>query len=280
MDIKQILREQSFRFNKQFGQNFITDNFLLDGIVADSGLTSADNVLEIGAGAGTLTRRISRVANKVVALEVDNNLRQVLDITLADCKNASYVMADVMKMTPDAVKKLMDNKPYKVVANIPYYITTPIIMMFADPKFGASSLTLTIQKEVALRLAAKEGTKDYGAISVAVQSVADVEVTRIIDKTMFYPVPKVDSAVVNIVFRDKYGVVGDECFRKTVKCAFAMRRKTLLNNLLNGFEIDKQQCIEILEKLNVRPDIRGEALSVEQFVKLSKLLKGFCNSKS
>lgn len=280
MDIKKILTDRSFRFNKQFGQNFITDNTLLNAIVEDGDVSPADNVLEIGAGAGTLTRHIARHANKVVALEIDRNLREVLDVTLSDCSNVSYLIKDVMKMSTSEIRQLMDNKPYRVVANIPYYITTPIIMKFLEDPTDLIGMCLTMQKEVALRLVAKENTKEYGAITVAVQAVSDVKVTRIIDRTSFFPPPEVDSAVVRLTVNDKYGVADDECFRKTVRAAFAMRRKTLYNNLCAAFGLERQTCTEILRKCDFRPDIRGEALSVGQFVLLSKHLKPYCPVKS
>ena len=274
MDVKQILQQNNFRFNKQFGQNFLTDNTLLASVVADSGITAEDVVLEIGAGAGTLTRALSKVAKQVIAFEIDKNLEKILDITLADCNNVQVVMGDVMKYSMAQLHDLVDNKPFKVVANIPYYITTPLIMRFVEESNLVQSLTLTIQKEVAERLNSDHNCKDYGAITVAVQAVADVEILQVLGRELFYPAPNVDSAVVNVVFRrDKFDIEDSAFFRKTVKNSFAMRRKTLVNNLMNAFKLPREVAEGILQQMGLSATIRGEALSVGQFVELAKVLK-------
>ncbi len=271
MDVKQILKERGFRFNKQFGQNFLTDDGLLSQIAGDA--DCADTVLEIGAGAGTLTRVLSRFAPKVVAFEIDKNLKDVLAVTLADCPNVQLVMGDVMKYSTAEIESLCGGT-YSVVANIPYYITTPLLMKFIEEGKNVRSLTLTIQKEVAERLVAKPATKQYGAITVAVDSVADVEITRILPKELFYPQPNVDSAVVNIVLkRDKYPIDDAKAFRKTVKTAFAMRRKTLVNNIAVGFQTDKATAESVLHDCNLGATCRGEELSTQQFVELCNCLK-------
>lgn len=274
MQIKDILKQHNFRFNKQFGQNFLTDVQLLDEIVQLSGITKEDVVLEIGAGAGTLTGSICRAAKRVVAFEIDRNLQSILAITLANYNNCEVVMADVMKQEVSAIEKqYTDNKPYKVVANIPYYITTPLIMKFVEGSDKVASLTLTIQKEVAQRLCAKENTKDYGAITVAVQAVADVSLIKVLDRTLFYPVPNVDSAVINIKMnRNKHNIDDIKLFGKTTRCAFAMRRKTLVNNLVNTFGIDRVVAENILADIDLPSNIRGESLSVEKMVELSNVL--------
>ena len=272
MDIKQLLREMGFRFNKQFGQNFLTDENLLNSICNDAEIEGGV-ALEIGAGAGTLTRVLSKHADSVVAFEIDKNLEKVLDITLADCPNVKVIMGDVMRYKMSELESLCGNN-YRVVANIPYYLTSPLIMRFVEEATGATSLTLTIQKEVALRLAAKPATKDYGAITVAVNAVADVKITRILPRDLFYPQPNVDSAVVRIDFkRDKYDILNPLLFRKTVRVAFAMRRKTLVNNLSVGLGITKQQAQDILASCNLSVGCRGEELSVEQFVTLYKSIE-------
>ncbi len=274
MDIKQILQQNNFRFNKQFGQNFLTDSALLGSVVADSGITSDDVVVEIGAGAGTLTRALAKVAKQVIAFEIDKNLEKILGITLAEFDNVKVVMGDVMKYSMAQIHELVGNKPFKVVANIPYYITTPLIMRFVEESDLAQSLTLTIQKEVAERLASEHDCKDYGAITVAVQAVADVEILQILGRELFYPAPNVDSAVVNVVFnRDKLDIGDHAFFRKTVKNSFAMRRKTLVNNLMNAFKMSRDVSEGILADMGLPATIRGEALSVEQFVTLAKLIK-------
>lgn len=274
MDIKQILQQNNFRFNKQFGQNFLTDSNLLSSVVADSGITADDVVLEIGAGAGTLTRALCKVAKQVIAFEIDKNLEKILGITLAEFDNVKVVMGDVMKYSMEQLHQLVGNKPFKVVANIPYYITTPLIMRFVEESNLVQSLTLTIQKEVAERLASDHNCKDYGAITVAVQAVANVEILQVLGRELFYPAPNVDSAVVNAVFdRQKFDIEDAAFFRKTVKNSFAMRRKTLVNNLMNAFKLSREQAENVLADMGLPATIRGEALSVSQFVTLAKLLK-------
>ena len=279
MDIKQLLKEMGFRFNKQFGQNFLTDEKLLNNICTDAEIDGG-TVLEIGAGAGTLTRVLSKHADKVIAFEIDRNLEKVLNITLADCSNVNVVMADVMRYKINELESLCGGA-YRVVANIPYYLTSPLIMRFVEEATNVTSLTLTIQKEVAERLAAKPATKDYGAITVGVNAVADVKITRILSRGLFYPQPNVDSAVVRIDFnRDKYDISNAKLFRKVVRTSFAMRRKTLVNNLAVGFAISKQQAEELLISCNLNVNCRGEELSVEQFVQLYKVIEQSLNEKS
>lgn len=269
MDIKRLLIERGFKFNKQFGQNFLTDEVLLSQIASDADI-DGKTVLEIGAGAGTLTRALSQKAKRVVAFEIDRNLEKILDITLSDCKNVEVVIGDVMRYKMREIEQICGEK-YTVVANIPYYITTPLIMNFAENATQVESLTLTIQKEVAERLVARPSTKDYGAITVAVSAVADAEITRVLQRSLFYPVPNVDSAVVKIVFRrNKYDIRDSALFRKTVKTAFAMRRKTLINNLTVGFNISRAEAEGLLEKCNLKQTCRGEELSTEQFVQLAE----------
>ncbi len=272
MEIKNILQQNNFRFNKQFGQNFLTDDILLHSITQDAGVQGG-TVLEIGAGAGTLTKALSKVANKVISFEVDRNLEKVLATTLADCDNVQIVMGDVMKYKMSQIEDFCQGE-YKLVANIPYYITTPLLMRFVEEGTKVTSITLTIQKEVALRLAAKPATKDYGAITVTVDAVADVTITRILPRELFYPVPNVDSAVVRIdLNKNKYDICDHEFFRKVVKIAFAMRRKTLVNNLMVGFKLTRETAEQILADCNLKTTCRGEELSTTQFVQLYKLLK-------
>lgn len=272
MDIKLLLKEKGFRFNKQFGQNFLTDEQLLDDICRAADVDGC-TVLEIGAGAGTLTRALSCRANKVVAFEIDRNLEKILAVTLAHCRNVTTVIGDVMKFSMPQIEQLCGGE-YKVVANIPYYLTGPLIMRFAEEATMVKSLTLTVQKEVAERLAAKPATKNYGAITVALQAVADVNIVRTIPRDLFYPVPNVDSAVVTANFRrDKFDIGNADLFRKTVRAAFSMRRKTLQNCLAVGFCMDKEQAATIISNCGFLPNCRGEELSVEQFVALYKRIE-------
>ena len=278
MDIKQILREHGFRFNKQFGQNFLTDPVLLADICRDAGIDGG-TVVEVGAGAGTLTRALADVADKVVAFEIDRNLQPILAVTLADKPNVHVEIGDIMRYKMSCVESLADNKPFRVVANIPYYITTPLLMNFVEQSDLVQSLTLTIQKEVADRLCAHPSTKDYGAITVAVDAVADVVTTRILPRTLFYPQPNVDSAVVVInMRRDKYDIADRALFRKTVKCAFAMRRKTLVNNLMVGFGIARDIAESVLTAADLPTGCRGEELTTAQFVTLYNAISHIVNA--
>lgn len=271
MEIKHILQQNNFKFNKQFGQNFLTDDNLLANIAIDAGVDGG-TVLEIGAGAGTLTKTLSQYADKVISFEVDRNLQKVLETTLADCNNVQIVMGDVMKYKMDDIENLCEGQ-YRLVANIPYYITTPLLMRFVEEGKNVTSITLTIQKEVAERLASKPATKDYGAITVAVQAVADVTITRILPRDLFYPVPNVDSAVVRIdLNKNKFDIANHEFFRKVVKISFAMRRKTLVNNLMVGFKMDRTTAENVLTQCNLQPTCRGEELSVQKFVELCNVL--------
>lgn len=270
MDIKRLLAEKGFRFNKQFGQNFLTDDALLRQIVDDAGVDGG-TVLEVGAGAGTLTRALAERAQKVVAFEIDKNLEKILALTLADKPNVQVVIGDVMRYTMPQIEALLGGS-YSVVANIPYYVTTPLIMNFAEQAQKVTSLTLTIQKEVAERLVATPATKQYGAITVAVDAVADAVVTRILPRNLFYPQPNVDSAVVKIVFRrNKYDIPDSALFRKTVRSSFAMRRKTLANNLIVGFGFSRETVERVIAECGLSVNCRGEELSTAQFV-------GLCNA--
>lgn len=272
MDIKKLLSEQGFRFNKQFGQNFLTDSVLLDSIAADAEINGG-TVLEIGAGAGTLTKQLAKHADKVIAFEIDRNLKSVLDVTLADCKNVEVVIGDIMRYSVAQIEE-MCGAIYKVVANIPYYITTPLLMRFIEEGENVTSLTLTIQKEVADRLTAKPATKDYGAITVGVDAVANVKITKILGREMFYPQPNVDSAVVQIdIDKNKFDIENRALFRKTVKNSFAMRRKTLVNNLINGFKIDRSLAETLISQCGLSLNCRGEELSTSQFIQLYNVIE-------
>lgn len=272
MDVKQILTQYGFRFNKQFGQNFLTDKQLLSEIVSDAGVKGG-TVLEIGAGAGTLTRALAQKADRVIAYEIDRNLEQVLNLTLADCPNVQVIIGDVTKRKIADLDEACGNN-YRVVANIPYYLTTPLITSFVEDSLNVTSLTLTIQKEVADRLNAVPSTKDYGALTVGVQAVADVTLTRTLSRKLFYPEPNVDSAVVRIdMNRNKFDISNRKLFRKTVRSAFAMRRKTLINNLMTGFNLDRTSAEAVVSKCGLPVGCRGEELSVQQFVALYKAIE-------
>lgn len=271
--IKDIIRGVDFRFNKALGQNFITDANLLDAIVADSGITQSDVVVEIGTGAGTLTRAIAKVAKKVYSFEVDRNLEAVLALSLQGVENAEVVFRDVLKMSDEQLESVVGKK-FKVVANLPYYITTPLAMRFIESTLEVESITIMVQKEVALRFVAKPNTPDYSAITLAIEMAGEAQITRNVSRTMFYPSPNVDSAVVRIdIDRNKLDGENVALLHKLVRSSFAMRRKTLANNLSVAFKIDKQTAAQIIEDAGFSPMVRGEALSLEEYKKLSKSLE-------
>ena len=251
-------------FNKKFGQNFITDKNLLAAIAADAGVTKKDVVWEIGAGAGTLTLALAEKAKEVVAFEIDEDLRPVLSVTLKDKANATVLYEDFMKTTRPFPKA------FKVVANLPYYVTTPILMRLLEGEARPESVTVMVQKEVAERLVALPGTEDYGAITASVALVADAKITRIVGRQMFTPPPNVDSAVVRIDLSNKgYSVKEIESARKLIRAAFNMRRKTL-SNALAGALGGKENAAKIIEKAGFSPSVRGETLSAADYVSLAR----------
>lgn len=269
-NIAEILRDKNFRFNKQFGQNFITDSNLLDAMVADSGITAEDTVVEIGTGAGTLTGAIAKVAKRVISFEIDRNLKEVLDITLQGLDNVEVVFRDIMKVSDEELEKIVGGE-YKVVANLPYYITTPIIMRFLECDFKPESLSVMIQKEVAERLVAKAGSSEYGAITAVVELYANAKIVRMVGRNNFYPVPKVDSSVIRLDIDDKKYSCDKQKVKQIIKTSFAMRRKTLVNNLMTlGFSRD--QVENVLNDLSMDTRVRGETLKVNDFILLAEKL--------
>ena len=262
---------KDFKFLKKYGQNFLSDKNLLRAIVADSGTVAGDVVLEVGPGAGALTEAILGTGANVTSVEIDERLIPHLEERFGDKDNFRLVNADIMKLSSSEVESLVGDN-FRVVANIPYYITSPLIMRFLEDKPRAKSITVMVQKEVAERLTAKAGDSDYGVISVAVALYGKARITRYVDRRMFYPVPEVDSAVVTI------DVEGEGCenvkeVMKLVRASFAMRRKTLRNNLTAGYGITGAKFDEAIVKLGKEATIRGERLTPEEFVALYKLLK-------
>lgn len=271
--IKDIIRGVDFHFNKALGQNFITDSNLLDAIVADSGINGDDTVVEIGTGAGTLTRAIAKVAKKVYSFEVDRNLQPVLALSLQGVDNAEVIFRDVLKMKDDELKSVVGDS-FKVVANLPYYITTPLAMRFIESSLDVKSVTIMVQKEVALRFVAKPNTADYSAITLAIEMAGNAQITRNVSRNMFFPSPNVDSAVVRIdIDRTKLSGENAPLLHKLVRSSFAMRRKTLANNLSVAFQIDKQEAGKLIEEAGFSPMVRGEALSLDDYKKLAKSLE-------
>lgn len=266
--IKDLIQKHDFHFTKKFGQNFISDSNLLDAIVDDANISAEDIVLEIGAGAGTLTKSLAKKAKKVVAYEIDKNLVGVLYENLSDVDNVELRFIDFMKESIDTLKSEFSTA--KVVANLPYYITTPVIMRLLENGIG-KSITVMVQKEVADRLTANPGNKDYSAITVKVKSLGGAVVTRKVLRNMFYPIPNVDSAVVRLDIKPIYRGKNEQFTDKVVKTAFLMRRKTLINNL-TSLNFTKEELSEVLVELGIDLNARGETLSPEQFVALSDKL--------
>jgi len=261
---------KDINFKKSLGQNFISDKNLLNSIVRLAEIDQEDNVLEIGAGAGTLTEVLALNAKKVLSYEIDTELKdRLIDIT-KNYSNLEIVFQDFMTVNE---RDIFNGKNFKVVANIPYYITTPIIFKLLNVKERISSMMFMVQKEVAVRFASKEGSKEYGIPSIMLQAIADVSVAKVVPKECFTPMPKVDSALMKIELKDKFKIENFEYFSKLVHSAFAMRRKTLVNNLTKNFNIEKEILINNLKKINYNENIRPEQISVENYVKLSNLLK-------
>lgn len=269
MELKGILQESGFRFQKKFGQNFIADENLLQAIAQDAAVTNADTVVEIGAGAGTLTSVLSKRAKRVISFEIDPALKPVLQQTLAGADNVELLFCDVLQKPVSEIEQMAGGS-YKVVANLPYYVTTPVIMRFLECGANMTSMTVMVQKEVADRLAAPAGCKDYGRISVAAQFFGSVKVMRGVDRRNFYPAPNVDSAVVRMDKDQKYDC-DPALLRKIVKSAFSMRRKVLTTCLAGGMGMTKEQAAQALQKLGKPATVRGETLTVEEFVELTRI---------
>ncbi len=270
-NIKKVLAGAGFNFKKQFGQNFLTDAHLLDSIVDLSGAEGCD-VVEIGCGAGTLTRALAKKAAFVHAYEIDRSLQPVLSQTLAGLDNVEVTFRDFLKLRLDVIERELP--PYRVVANLPYYITTPLIMMILEHSNKCLSLTVMVQEEVANRLCAQPDTPDYGAITANIALYATCKKALKVGREMFYPSPNVDSAVVRIdIERGRLGDVDEEMYRRTVQAAFSARRKTLENNLCRAFSLTRGQAEGVLTRCAIDLKVRGEKLSPEEFVKLSGELK-------
>ncbi len=268
----EILKQNDFMFKKKFGQNFITDTNLLDAIVADANISSDDEVLEIGTGAGTLTMAVAKKCKKILTIEIDRTLKPILEQTFLGQDNIELCFADFMKVSSGELNKHF-SRPFKVVANLPYYITTPIIFKLLSEGFNVTNITIMVQKEVADRLTAESGKKDYGTITAQIDSIADVSVKRIVSRKMFTPMPNVDSAIVDIELRrSKYDIQDLKLHSKVIESAFSMRRKTLSNCLKSKLGLTQEQVDMLYEKLDFHPQIRGEVLDTYQFVLLSNAI--------
>ena len=270
-ELRDVLQKHGFRFKKQFGQNFISDGNLLSSIVSASGVTKETTVVEIGCGAGTLTRALAEAAKKVYAFDIDTELQPVLAETLAGLDNVEVIFRDFNKMDLKEFEKEVGE--YLVVANLPYYITTPLVTKLLEEGEKVQGLSIMVQEEVAERFCAKENTPEYGSITAAISLKGTAKIVKRVSRNLFYPRPNVDSAVVKIDFeRGRVEVKDEKAYRQTVKCAFLNRRKMLENNLVNYFKITREQAKTALEKSGVDEKARGETLSAQSFAKLSDVL--------
>ena len=273
----EILQKYQFSFQKKFGQNFLIDTHVLDKIIRAAEITKEDMVLEIGPGIGTMTQYLAEAAGKVIAVEIDRNLIPILSETLSMYDNVRIINEDVLKLD---IRKLAEEenqgRPIKVVANLPYYITTPIIMGLFEGQVPVESITVMVQKEVADRMQTGPGSKDYGALSLAVQYYAKPYIVANVPPNCFMPRPKVGSAVIRLTRHDTPPVqVKDEGLMfEIIRASFNQRRKTLANGLNNSSRLSytKEVIAEAVEKLGKGPSIRGEALTLEEFARLSDIL--------
>lgn len=272
MDIKNILRKNNFNFEKKYGQNFLTDFDLLSRVVDKSGVDTNSTVIEIGVGAGTLTSEIAKKVKKVYGYEIDTKLKPILKETLGNYNNIELVFNDIMKIPMEEIEEKLGGK-YTLIANLPYYITTPIIMRFIEDAKNCEAIIVTIQKEVALRICAEPKTSDYGAITASINAVGNSEIIEFIGREKFLPPPNVDSAVVKITLdKNKYEIKDINAYKKLIKCAFGMRRKTLVNNLIKDYKISREDAENALTSINIPITARGEELSAIDFIKLSEIL--------
>ena len=272
-----ILRRHDFNFKKKFGQNFLTDHNILTKITETADLSKEVNVIEIGPGIGSLSQYLLEEAAEVMAFEIDKSLIPILEETMAPYDNFTLVSEDILKvdLLSEIQKFKNPNLPIKVVANLPYYITTPILMHLIESKIPFSEFVVMMQKEVADRIAARPKTKAYGSLSIAVQYYMEASVAFIVPRTVFIPAPNVDSAILKMVRREEplVEVEDEEWFFKTMHSSFVHRRKTLMNNMQAAFGKESKPEIEkLLAQAEISPTIRGEALSIEEFAKLADAL--------
>lgn len=273
----EILQKYQFHFQKKFGQNFLIDTHVLEKIIREAQITEEDCVIEIGPGIGTMTQYLAEYARQVIAIEIDRNLIPILKDTLSSYHNVTIINEDVLKVD---IRKLAEEKnqgkPVKVVANLPYYITTPIVMGLLESRVPLDSITIMVQKEVAERMQEGPGSKEYGALSLAVQYYARPEIVANVPPNCFMPRPNVGSAVIRLTCHEKPPVeVKNEKFMfDLIRASFNQRRKTLVNGLGNAanLNLNKEQVEAALKAMELSPTIRGEALSLEQFARLSNIL--------
>ena len=270
----EVIQKYQFAFQKRFGQNFLIDAHVLEKIVSAAGITKDDCVLEIGPGIGTMTQYLAESAGQVIAVEIDTNLLPILADTLKDYSNVKVINQDILKVDiNELVKEYNNGRPIKVVANLPYYITTPIIMGLFESNVPIDNITVMVQKEVADRMQVGPGSKDYGALSLAVQYYASPYIVANVPPNCFIPRPNVGSAVIRLTRYQEPPVQGKDpkLMFKLIRASFNQRRKTLQNGLNNSPEISfsKEEITKAIESLGVSPSVRGEALSLEQFAQLA-----------
>ncbi len=271
-----VLQKYNFVFQKKFGQNFLIDSHVLEKIVDAAQITDEDCVLEIGPGIGTMTQYLAESAREVVAVEIDRALIPILQDTLSAYDNVTVLNEDIMKVDVGRIiRERNQGRPIKVVANLPYYITTPIVMSLLENHVPVQSITIMVQKEVADRMQVGPGTKDYGALSLAVQYYALPEVVAHVPANCFMPRPNVDSTVIRLTRYQKPPVEAqdEKHLFALIRASFNQRRKTLANGLANGLGISREQVAAALEEMGLSATVRGEALTLEQFADLSNLLK-------
>ncbi len=278
----QVLDKYNFSFQKRFGQNFLIDAHILDKIVSGAGVTGEDTVLEIGPGIGTMTQYLCERAGKVIAVEIDKALIPILNDTLSTYDNVTIINDDILRVDiAKLVREYNNGRPIKVVANLPYYITTPIIMGLFEAHVPLESITIMVQKEVAERMQVGPGTKDYGALSLAVQYYAKPEIIAYVSPECFIPKPNVGSAVIKLHRYEKppVDIVNEDFMFRVIRAAFNQRRKTLSNAIVNASDIKatREMVQETLREMNLDENIRGEKFSLDQFAKFSNLLWGILN---
>lgn len=277
---KEVVQKHNFKFSKSLGQNFLIDTNVIDRILEGARVQEGDYVIEVGPGIGTLTKEMGRTAEKVVAIEIDKTLIPILEETLADFPNIEVINQDILKVdVQELVKAKLNGGPVKLIANLPYYITTPIVMKFLEEDIPVTDIVVMVQKEVADRMNAQPNSKDYGALSVAVQYYCDTEIVAKAPRHMFMPQPNVDSTVIGLHVREerKYNVDNEDIFFKTVKASFGQRRKTLLNSLGGLGFLSKDQIKIALQEANIDEKRRGETLSIEEFASLSNAVNRIHN---
>ena len=277
---KEVVQKHNFKFSKSLGQNFLIDTNVIDRILEGARVQEGDYVIDVGPGIGTLTKEMGRTAEKVVAIEIDKTLIPILEETLSDFPNIEVVNQDILKVdVQELVKEKLNGGPVKLIANLPYYITTPIVMKFLEEDIPVTDIVVMVQKEVADRMNAQPNSKDYGALSVAVQYYCDTEIVAKAPRHMFMPQPNVDSTVIGLHVREekKYNVDNEEVFFKTVKASFGQRRKTLLNSLGGLGFLNKDEIRTALQEANIDEKRRGETLSIEEFASLSNAVNKIYN---